>query len=63
MVSKMILRLGFVDLADHAASLIFTQPVALSELSIPSGRARPYFQTYRFPNASSRRCVVENGCM
>ena len=41
MVPKMILRLGFVDLADHAASSILTQLVALSELNIPDGRARP----------------------
>ena len=41
MVLKMVLRLGFVDLADHAASSILTQLVALSELSVPSGRARP----------------------
>ena len=41
MVPKMILRLGFVDLADHIAISILTRLVALSELSEPSGRARP----------------------
>ena len=39
----MILRVGFVDLADHIASSILTQLVTLSELSAPSGRARPEF--------------------
>ena len=43
MVPKMILRLGFVDLADHIASSISTPLVALSELSEPSLRARPVF--------------------
>ena len=41
MLPKMILRFGFVDLADHAAISILTQVVALSELSVASGRARP----------------------
>ena len=43
MVPKMISRLGFVDLADHTASSILTKLVALSELNVPSGRARPEF--------------------
>ena len=43
MVPKMILRLGFVDLADHIASSIAARLVALSELSEPSGRAHPEF--------------------
>ena len=43
MVPKMILRLGFVDLADHIASSILTRLVALSELSEPSGGAHPKF--------------------
>ena len=43
MVPKMILRLGFVDLVDHIASSIRVQPVALPELSEPSGRAQPEF--------------------
>ena len=41
MVPKMILRLGFVDLADHIASSILTQLMALSKSSVLSGRARP----------------------
>ena len=43
MVPKMILRLGFVDLADHIASSILARLVALSELSEPSGRVHPEF--------------------
>ena len=42
-VPKMILRLGFVDLPDHIASLISARLVALSELSEPSGSAHPEF--------------------
>ena len=41
MVPKMILRLGFVDLADHVASSILTRLVPLSESSVPPGRAHP----------------------
>ena len=43
MVPKMILLLGFVDLADHIASSFVARLVALSELSAPSGRAHPEF--------------------
>ena len=43
MVPKMILRLGFVDLVDHISSSILARLVALSELSEPSGGARPEF--------------------
>ena len=41
MVPKMILRRGFVDLVDHVASSFLARLVAFSELSVPSGRARP----------------------
>ena len=41
MVFKMILLLGFVDLVDHIASSILARLVALSELSVPSGRVHP----------------------
>ena len=41
MVPKLILRLGFVDLADHVTSSILARHVALSESSVPSGRAHP----------------------
>ena len=65
MVPKMILRLGFVDLVDLIANSMLTQLVALSELSEPSGRARPWFgfHTYRFLNASCKQCVVKNDCI
>ena len=43
MVPKMILRLGFLDLVDHIASLILARLVAFSELSAPSGGAPPEF--------------------
>ena len=38
---KRILRVGFVYLADYIASSILIRLVALSELSVPSGRAHP----------------------
>ena len=57
MVPKMILRLGFVDLADHAASSILTQFVALSELSEPSGRAHP-----EFSHTSLSQCKLPDVC-
>ena len=41
MVPKMILRLDFVDLADHITSSILTRLGALSESSVPSGGAHP----------------------
>ena len=64
MVPKMILRLGFVDLADHVASSILTRLVA-------TPRSQAYllvelirsFHTYRFLKASCRQCVAENDCM
>ena len=48
-VPKMILRLGFVDLGDRVASSIWVQPLALSELSEPSGRAPPLFSSPSLP--------------
>ena len=48
MVPKMILRLGFLDLVDHVASLILGRLVAFSELSAPSGGAPPEFSYIPF---------------
>ena len=48
MVPKMILRFGFVNFVDHIANSILVRHVTLSELSEPSGRARPQFSYIPF---------------
>ena len=56
MVSKMILRLGFVDLVDHIASSVLARLVALSELNEPSGGA--HLVSSYVPLSQCKRQVV-----
>ena len=63
MVPKMILRLGFVDLVDHIASSILHDTWHSRSLANLLVELILCFHTYRFLNASCRKCVVENDCM